>query len=93
VNQYQQISKIVETLYDIGTVTAVDEIFGGYNSRSFGIQTLKDGCTRTYFLRKYKSGVSIGEIRFEHALINHATKRKRGNGRPIMRPIFRAFWT
>jgi homoserine kinase type II len=74
VNQYQQISKIVENLYDIGTVTAIDEILGGYNSRSFGIQTHKDGCTRTYFLRKYKIGVSSGEIRFEHALISHAIK-------------------
>jgi homoserine kinase type II len=69
-----QITEIVESLYDIGTVTAVNEIFGGYNSRSFAIEALKDGCAHTYFLRKYKAGMSAGEIRFEHALISHAIK-------------------
>jgi homoserine kinase type II len=74
VKQDKQITEIVESLYDIGTVTAVHEIFGGFNSRSFGIEALKDGCAKTYFLRKYKFGVSAGEIRFEHALISHAIK-------------------
>jgi homoserine kinase type II len=74
VKQDKQITEIVESLYDIGTVTAVNEIFGGYNSRSFGIEALKDGCAKTYFLRKYKAGMSAGEIRFEHALISHAIK-------------------
>ena len=68
----RQITEIVESYYDIGTVTAVNEIFGGYNSRSFGIETLKDGCARTYFLRQYKPDVAADEIRFEHALIGHA---------------------
>jgi homoserine kinase type II len=68
----ERITEIIERLYDIGTVTTVNEIFGGYNNRSFGIQTLKDGSTRTYFLREYKSDVAAGEIRFEHALIGHA---------------------
>ena len=68
----RRITEIVESFYDIGTVTAVDEIFGGYNSRSFGIETLKDGCALTYFLRQYKPGVAADEIRFEHALIGHA---------------------
>jgi len=72
VKQDKQITEIVESLYDIGTVTAVNEIFGGFNSRSFGIEALKDGCAKTYFLRKYKTGISAGEIRFEHALISHA---------------------
>ncbi len=70
----ERITEIVESFYDIGTVTAVDEIFGGYNSRSFGIETLKDGCARTYFLRQYKPGVAVDDIRFEHALIDHAVK-------------------
>jgi homoserine kinase type II len=74
VKQDKQITEIVESLYDIGTVTAVNEIFGGYNSRSFGIEAYKDGCAKTYFLRKYKVGISAGEIRFEHALISHAIK-------------------
>jgi len=72
VKQDKPIIEIVESFYDIGTVTAVFEIFGGFNSRSFGIEALKDWCAKTYFLRKYKSGVSTGEIRFEHALISYA---------------------
>jgi len=74
VKQDKQITEIVESLYDIGTVTAVNEIFGGFNNRSFGIETFKDGCARTYFLRKYNLGVATEEIRFEHALISHAIK-------------------
>ena len=70
----EQITEIVESLYDIGTVTAVNEIFGGFNNRSFGIETFKDGRARTYFLRKYKLGVATEKIRFEHALISHAIK-------------------
>ena len=69
-----QITEIVESLYDIGTVTAVNEILGGFNSRSFSIEALKDGCAKTYYLRQYKFGASTGEIRFEHALISHAIK-------------------
>lgn len=68
----EQIIEIVESLYDIGTVTAVYEIFGGFTNRSFGIDMLKDGCQKTYLMRKYQYGITVEEIRFEHALIRHA---------------------
>jgi len=68
----EQITEIVESLYDIGTVTAVYEILGGFTNRSFGIDALKDGCKKTYFMRKYKYGITVEEISFEHALIMHA---------------------
>ena len=68
----KQITEIVESFYDIGSVTAVYEIFGGYTNRSFGIEVLKDGCDRTYFMRMYNPNVVAGEIRFEHALVRHA---------------------
>ena len=68
----EQIIDIVENLYDIGKVTAVNEIFGGYSNRSFGVETLKAGCEKTYFVRQYKYSVTAEEIRFEHALISHA---------------------
>ena len=70
----EQITEIVESLYDIGTVTAVYEIFGGYINRSFRIEVLKDGRQTAYFMRKYKYGITAWEIRFEHALISHAIK-------------------
>jgi hypothetical protein len=49
VKQDKQITEIVESLYDIGTVTAVYEIFGGFNNRSFGIEALKMGAPRPIF--------------------------------------------
>jgi homoserine kinase type II len=70
----KQISELIETFYDIGKVSLVYEIFGGFTNRGFGIRTYKDHDSRTYFVRKYKDGVSIEDIQFEHALIHHAIK-------------------
>ena len=75
----KQISKIVEDLYDMGAVIDVYEIFGGFTNRGFGIRTRKDSDRNTYFVRQYRDGVTLEEIRFEHALINHAI----GNGLAI----------
>ncbi len=68
----EQITEIVEDLYDIGTLTDVYEILGGYNNRSFEIHICKEGCNGVYFMRKYKYGITSEEIWFEHSLINHA---------------------
>ena len=68
----EQITEIVEDLYDIGNVLDVHEIFGGFTNRSFGIRVRRDGREQTYFVRKYKPGTTREEIRFEHALIRHA---------------------
>lgn len=75
----KQISEIVEDLYDMGAVIDVYEIFGGFTNRGFGIRTRKDSDSNTYFVRQYRDGVTLEEIRFEHALINHAI----GNGLAI----------
>ncbi|MCO1604572.1 phosphotransferase enzyme family protein [Desulfosporosinus nitroreducens] len=58
--------------YDLGQVTAVYEIFGGYVNRSFGIYTEKDGITHEYFVRKYKYGITETEILFEHSMIDYS---------------------
>ena len=68
----EQLIEIVESLYDIGKVVEVYEIFGGYTNRNFGIIVQKNGITSNYFVRKYKLGVTEDEIQFEHALITHA---------------------
>ena len=68
----EQIIEIVEGFYDIGTVDKVFEIFGGTTNRSFGIVVHQAGCRKRFFLRKYKTGITGEEIRFEHALITHA---------------------
>jgi len=67
-------NQIVEALqyYDLGTVTEVYEIFGGYVNRSFGIYTEKDGMKNEYFVRKYKYGITEKEIVFEHLMIDYS---------------------
>lgn len=67
----EQIIKIVENLYDIGTVTDIQEIFGGFTNRSFRIQVRKEGGKRTYLGRKYKENRAVEEVLFEHAIISH----------------------
>lgn len=64
-------SQIIEALedYDLGTITEVYEIFGGYVNRSFGVYAVKDGKQSEYFIRKYKKGIAEKEILFEHSLI------------------------
>jgi len=71
---HEQVAGIVESLYDLGTVTDVREIFGGFTNRSFGVRVVKNGETADYFVRRYKSGIDVGEIRFEHRLIEHAIR-------------------
>jgi len=71
----EQIVEIVEELYDIGKVEEVYEIFGGYINRSFGIVVQTNQGSKDYFLRKYKRGIAVNEVKFEHALINHCIAR------------------
>ncbi len=68
----EQIVDVVETYYDIGSVTEVFEIFGGYINRSFGVVVEKDGVRKHYFLRRYKLGITDKEIQFEHSMITHS---------------------
>lgn len=79
-----QIAELVNNFYDLGKVTEVYEIFGGYVNRSFGVFTEKDGKKSPYFVRKYKSGIEEKEILFEHKLINFAKK----NGMQMAAGIF-----
>lgn len=67
-------NQVVDALdsYDLGAVTAVYEIFGGYVNRSFGILTEKDGVKSEYFVRKYKYGIAETEILLEHTMIDYS---------------------
>lgn len=56
--------------YNLGKVTDVYEIFGGYVNRSFGVYTEKDGEKYCYFVRMYKPGIRESEIELEHSLID-----------------------
>lgn len=67
-------NQVVDALdsYDLGAVTTVYEIFGGYVNRSFGILTEKDGVKSEYFVRKYKYGIAETEILLEHTMIDYS---------------------
>ncbi len=67
-------NQVVDALkgYDLGVVTDVYEIFGGYTNRSFGILTEKDGTQHEYFVRKYKYGIAETEILLEHTMIDYS---------------------
>lgn len=67
-------NQIVDALkhYDLGTLTDIYEIYGGYVNRSFGVIVEKDGVQTDYFMRKYKYGISEKEILFEHLMIDYS---------------------
>ncbi len=73
------IQEIVESNYDIGRISEVSEIYGGFNNRSFRAGVVKDGIGATYLVRRYRSQCTLGEIQFEHKLITYA----RGHGMEI----------
>jgi len=66
------IQKIVESNYDIGQLSEVYQIFGGYINTTFGIYTIKDGERQTWLLRMYKRGKVLDSLLFEHRLLRHA---------------------
>lgn len=71
----RQIKDLVEEHYDLGLVTDVFEIFGGYINRSFGFYAEKDGERHKYFLRRYRKGKSKKEILLEHGMLACAKQK------------------
>lgn len=71
---HKQIKEVVEKHYDLGSVTEVFEIFGGYINRSFGFHAEKDGEKHKYFIRKYCKGKNEKEILLEHGMLACAKK-------------------
>jgi homoserine kinase type II len=73
-----QIKEVVDNNYDLGEVTEVYEIFGGYVNRSFGVVCQKNGQSEVYFVRKYKAKFNTeanpDDILYEHNLINYCLK-------------------
>ncbi|MCP4197008.1 MAG: phosphotransferase, partial [Proteobacteria bacterium] len=66
-----QIQAIVEKRYDVGPLTRIKEIFGGYVNRSYVVWTDQQARSKKYFLREYNLAIAESEIRFEHALLIH----------------------
>lgn len=65
------IRRLLEENYDLGKLTWVEEISGGYYNKSFAVWMSMHGHPHRYFLRLYHPRTTEKEIFFEHALINH----------------------
>jgi homoserine kinase type II len=67
----EMIRVLMEENYDLGRLTRVKEVLGGYCNKSYAVWMTADGQTRRLFLRLYNPNVIESEIRFEHALLNY----------------------
>ncbi len=70
-----QVAEIIETDYDLGSVTKIEQLFGGYTNQSFAVSTEKNGQPQKHFFRKYRKNFSTEEVAFELAMIDHVTSR------------------
>ncbi|MGB5748656.1 MAG: phosphotransferase [Desulfobacterales bacterium] len=57
--------------YDLGKVTRIEEVSGGYCNKSYAVWMTTNEHTHRYFLRLYNPNVIYSEILFEHALLKH----------------------
>ena len=65
------IHRLIEENYDLGKVTRIKEVAGGYCNKSYALWMPINAHTQRYFLRLYNPNVIYNEILFEHALLNH----------------------
>lgn len=88
-----QITQLAENVYQLGHVLGIYEMFGGYVNRSFGIIVEKDGRQQDYFVRKYKMGITDGDIQVEHSLICYAAEHGMQTiARVYKTPDGKTFW-
>ncbi len=62
---------LLEENYDLGRLTHIKDILGGYYNKSYAVWMSMHGHTHRYFLRLYNPKTIKNEILFEHALLNH----------------------
>ena len=67
----ESIRRLLEDHYDLGKLTHVREISGGYCNTNYGVWMSAGGRSHPYFLRWYHPNAAESEILFEHALLNH----------------------
>ena len=75
---------LLEENYDLGKLTRIKEVLGGYCNKSYAVWMSTHDRTHRYFLRLYNPKVIENEILFEHALLNHL----RSNGFTLAAAIF-----
>ena len=67
----ETIRRLMEEYYDLGKLTQVKEILGGYCNKNYAVWMSANDHAHRYFLRLYNPNVIENEILFEHALLNH----------------------
>jgi homoserine kinase type II len=65
------IRQLMEENYDLGKVTRINVVSGGYCNKSYAVWMSTGDNADRYFLRLYNPNVVYNEILFEHALLNH----------------------
>lgn len=65
------IYRLIEENYDLGQVTRIKEVTGGYCNKSYALWMSTGDHSHRYFLRLYNPVVIENEILFEHALLRH----------------------
>ena len=65
------IRRITEEEYDLGRLTRVKEVLGGYCNRSYAVWLSANDQVHRYFLRLYNPNAVEKEILFEHALLGY----------------------
>ena len=71
----KQITEVIDEDYDLGRVTRVEQILGGFVNLSFAVWTEDAAGAHRFFVRKYNQAIREHEVRFEHALVNHVVER------------------
>jgi len=66
-----RIKEILESLYDIGLVIDVAELFGGEVNRNYKAVTKLNGEEKQWFIRRYEPGRQIEEVLYEYYLLLH----------------------
>jgi homoserine kinase type II len=64
--------------YAIGELADYEQLFWGYVNLSYVVETVDGDKREKYFLRRYKDGVQVEEIEFEHSVVNHLVERGLG---------------
>jgi homoserine kinase type II len=65
-----ELASILEQ-YDLGRLAWYQRDERGTVNTSFAVETERDGERNKYFFRRYKAGVRLEELQFEHSIINY----------------------
>ena len=61
--------------YDVGRLVRAELIDKGCVNICYELETIREGQTRRYILRRYRDGTTVDRINFEHALLAELERR------------------